>query len=121
MIGKISKYDEINGIGYILGYDELTYFYHQNSIVKNEKLKEGDIVSFDYILEKNQNELPYAMNIEKEKYEEENNADYKDIFSRDKRKETDNNNSSQESLTIQKEKKWYEKFKEFINKLFGKN
>ena len=68
MVGKITEYDEINEIGYILGYDELTYFYHQNSVIQNEKLKKGDIVSFDYILEKNQNQLPYAINILKEAF-----------------------------------------------------
>lgn len=66
MIGKISKIDNLNEIGYILGYDELTYFYHKNNILNNQELKEGDIVSFDYILEKNENQLPYAINIIKE-------------------------------------------------------
>ena len=66
MIGKISKIDNLNEMGYILGYDELTYFYHKNNILNNQELKEGDIVSFDYILEKNENQLPYAINIIKE-------------------------------------------------------
>ena len=67
MIGKISKYDSLNEMGYIVGYDELTYFYHQNNVIGNKQLKEGDIVCFDYRLEKNENQLPYAINIIKEK------------------------------------------------------
>ena len=66
MIGKISKIDNLNEMGYILGYDEITYFYHKNNILNNNELKEGDIVKFDYILEKNENQLPYATNIIKE-------------------------------------------------------
>lgn len=66
MIGKISKYDKINEMGYINGYDELIYFYHQNNVIGNKILNEGDIVSFDYMLEKNENQLPYAINIIKE-------------------------------------------------------
>ncbi len=66
MIGKIYKYDKLNEIGYIYGYDELTYFYHQNNVLNHNELKEGDIVSFDYIMEKTQEQLPYAINIVKE-------------------------------------------------------
>ena len=66
MIGKVSKYDSLNEMGYIIGYDELTYFYHQNNIIGNKKIKEGDVVSFDYVLEKSENQLPYAVNIIKE-------------------------------------------------------
>ena len=66
MIGKIYKYDKLNEIGYIAGYDELTYFYHQNNVLNHNELKEGDIVSFDYIIEEIPDQLPYAINIIKE-------------------------------------------------------
>ena len=79
MIGKVRRYDVKNELGYILGYDELTYFYHQNNVINNIILKEGDIVSFDFRFEKNQNELPYAINVEKEEI---NNGikSYKELY-----------------------------------------
>lgn len=68
MYGKIKSYDKINEMGYIEGYDEIIYFYHQNNVINGTLLNEGDIVSFDYMLEKNPDELPYAINIIKEEY-----------------------------------------------------
>lgn len=66
MLGKVVNYDEVNELGYIEGYDETMYFFHQINVKKNEKLKNGDIVSFSYLLEENEDQLPYAINIEKE-------------------------------------------------------
>ncbi|MBR2744331.1 MAG: hypothetical protein IKE01_03430 [Clostridia bacterium] len=69
MLGKIVKYDDIDEMGYILGYDETTYFYHQKNVKNNTKLDKDDIVSFDYMLNAGDDKLPYATNISKEKVE----------------------------------------------------
>ena len=79
MIGKIYKYDKLNELGFIAGYDELTYFYHQNNVLNHNELKEGDIVSFDYILEKTQDQLPYAINIVKEE-KKNGSKPYKELY-----------------------------------------
>ena len=79
MLGKIYKYDKLNEIGYIEGYDELIYFYHQNNVLNHNELKEGDIVSFDYIIEKTQDKLPYAINIVKEE-KEKGSKPYKELY-----------------------------------------
>lgn len=120
MIGKISKYDEISGMGYILGYDELTYFYHQNSVIKNENLKEGDIVSFDYILEKNQDQLPYAINIVKEEYKGKNSVSYKEAFNNEKNSSRNYDSSSEQLPTAYEKKTWFEKFENFVKRILGK-
>lgn len=65
MIGKVSEYNNLCKIGYILGYDELTYFYHQSSVLDNMDLNIGDIVSFNYELDEEKYKLPYAFNIKK--------------------------------------------------------
>lgn len=79
MLGKIKNYDKKNEIGYIEGYDETIYFYHQINVKNREELKEGDIVSFDYLLEKNVDELPYAINIVKETFEKKSKP-YRELY-----------------------------------------
>ena len=79
MIGKVYKYDKLNEIGYIAGYDELKYFYHQINVLNHTELKEGDIVSFDYILEKTSDQLPYAINIVKEEVKK-GYKSYKELY-----------------------------------------
>ena len=121
MLGKIYKCDENNEMGYILGYDELTYFFHQNGVIENEKLKEGDIVSFDYILEKNQNQLPCAINIVKENYKGKNSVRYKDVFSNEKNSSRNYNSSSEQLPTAYEKKTWFEMFGDFVKRILGKN
>ncbi len=81
MLGKVIKYDKVNEMGYIEGYDEIRYFYHQINVKNSEELKEGDIVNFEYLLERNEYELPYAINIVKETLnKDEKSKPYRELY-----------------------------------------
>lgn len=63
MLGKVLKYNEKAELGYILGYDDVTYFFRQRDVKNNTKLQDGDTVEFDDILYPE--EMPSAVRIEK--------------------------------------------------------
>ena len=63
MIGRVLKYNNKAKLGYILGYDDVTYFYIQRDVKNNIVLKKGDTVEFDYSLYLG--EMPSAVRIKK--------------------------------------------------------
>jgi len=63
MIGKIIEYDKKTQIGYILGFDDLTYFFKRRDVNDGIELEKDDIVDFDCLL--NSGEIPTAVRIEK--------------------------------------------------------
>ncbi|MBR2787190.1 MAG: hypothetical protein IKD76_06890 [Clostridia bacterium] len=79
MWGKVLSYDEMHELGYIEGYDEIRYFFHQINVKNREKLNVGDIVNFDYLFEQNKNQLPYAVNIQKE-YLSQKSKPYRELY-----------------------------------------
>ncbi len=82
MFGRVKEYDEVNEMGYIEGFDERIYFYHQTSVVMGEKLKVGEMVQFRYDLTPMIDALPVATNIfkvEKEKSTNDEKA-YKEVY-----------------------------------------
>lgn len=64
MTGRIIEYDEVNSLGYIKGYDETVYLFHQIYVKDNITLKKGDIVKFNFSMGIDKN-MPYATDIEK--------------------------------------------------------
>lgn len=66
MVGKVKFYDEKRGFGFIVGSDDLDYFFHFTSIVGGEGFKvlhQDDRVSFDV---KETDKGKSAINIEKQ-------------------------------------------------------
>ena len=61
MMGKILEYNEVDSLGYIKGFDDIVYLFHQIHVKQNVHLKKGDIVKFDFSLN---GDMPYAMDIE---------------------------------------------------------
>ncbi len=64
MIGKVLEFDDTYKVGYILGYDSITYIFRQTSIKNNTELKKDDAVEFDCLLNE---EMPEAVRVEKRK------------------------------------------------------
>ena len=63
MMGQILEYNEVDSLGYIKGFDDMVYLFHQIHVKQNVQLKKGDIVKFDFSLN-GENNMPYAMDIE---------------------------------------------------------
>lgn len=63
MIGKIVEFDKNTQIGYILGFDDLTYFFKKRDVNDGIELEKDDIVDFDCLLYSD--EIPTAVRIEK--------------------------------------------------------
>ncbi len=64
MVGKILEYDKNDGIGYVLGFDDITYIFRRSSLVKDIELEKNDIIKFDCLLNE---EMPEAVRVEKRK------------------------------------------------------
>jgi len=62
MVGKILEYDKNDGIGYVLGFDDITYIFRRSSLVKDIELEKNDIIKYDCLLFE---EMPVAIRIEK--------------------------------------------------------
>lgn len=63
MMGQILEYNEVDSLGYIKGFDDMVYLFHQIHAKTNIQLKKGDIVKFDFSLNSDV-DMPYAMAIE---------------------------------------------------------
>ena len=64
MMGNIIELDKNNKLGYIKGFDDLIYFFHQNQVYNNENLKINDLVEFDFEIKIDKN-MPYAIDIKR--------------------------------------------------------
>ena len=62
MVGKILEYDKNAGIGYALGFDDITYIFRRSSLENDIELEKNDIIKFDCLLFE---EMPEAVRIEK--------------------------------------------------------
>jgi len=64
MVGRILEYNKTVGIGYVLGFDDITYIFRRSSLEKDIELKKNDIIKFDCLLNE---EMPEAVRVEKRK------------------------------------------------------
>lgn len=62
MVGKILEYDKNAGIGYVLGFDDITYIFRRSCLENDIELEKNDIIKFDCLLFE---EMPEAVRIEK--------------------------------------------------------
>ena len=48
MMGQILEYNDVDSLGYIKGFDDIVYLFHQIHVKQNVLLKKRDIVKFDF-------------------------------------------------------------------------
>ena len=73
MLGKILMNKEKDEYGYIMGVDEIIYFFHKSEVKEDSALNNGDLVEFEYILNASSNELPKATRIKKARINNDSN------------------------------------------------
>ena len=64
MLGIVKKYNNNDGIGYIIGYDDIIYLFRENVIIGDTKIEKNDIVDFEIMIY-NKEELPETVKVKK--------------------------------------------------------